>query len=68
MSRMLGMLKVLIASLAIAFPLIVVARSFGAGDESPVWLVIFTVSLILGSLFDREGFWGDPHPFRRRAR
>jgi hypothetical protein len=24
--------------------------------------------MILGSLFDKEGFWGEPHPFRRRVR
>jgi hypothetical protein len=24
------------------------------------------VGLFFTSLFDKEGFWGDPHPFRRR--
>ena len=66
--RMLGFVKVVIATTVIGVILGNLAQALGADLESPWILVVLTVSMILGSLFDKEGFWGEPHPFRRHVR
>ena len=65
MSRMIGFLKVVIASLAIGAPLALLLRALEAEPRELWFFLILLISGFLGSLFDKEGFWGDPHPFRR---
>lgn len=68
MSPMRGFLRALVAGLAVGAPLVLIAGSLGAEPESLWVLPIALVAGFVGSLFDKEGFWGEPHPFRRRTR
>lgn len=68
MNRVPNFLKAILAMLAFGAPLALAAGALGAEPED-VWLLpILLAAMIFGSLFDKEGFYGDPHPFRRRAR
>lgn len=65
---MRGLLRALAAGLLFGSVLALGAGALGADSES-IWLIpIVLAALLFGSLFDREGFWGDPHPFRRHPR
>ena len=68
MRAMVGFLKALVAATLFGSALALVANALGADPESLWLLPISVAALILGSLFDRQGFYGDPHPFRRRPR
>ena len=54
------------AGLALGIPLSLLAGTLGAEPEDLWLLPIVLVAGVFGSLFDKEGFWGEPHPFRRR--
>lgn len=66
MRAMRSFLKALTAGLLFGSVLALVVGFLGADSES-IWVIpVALAAMFFGSLFDREGFWGDPHPFRRR--
>ena len=67
MRTMRGFAQALFAGLLFGSALAVVASALGADPESAWILPILLAALLFGSLFDREGFYGEPHPFRRRS-
>lgn len=68
MRTMRGFLRALVAATLFGSILVLGANALGADSESIWFLPIAVAALIFGSLFDREGFWGEPHPFRRHPR
>ena len=68
MRRVKGFLKALAAGLVFGSLLALVVGALGADSDSILVLPVALAAMFFGSLFDREGFWGEPHPFRRRPR
>lgn len=66
MTSMRGFIRAMIAMIALGAPLALLAGALGADPESLWVLPVAFVAVFFGSLFDKEGFYGDPHPFRRR--
>ena len=68
MKTMRGFVRALIGGLAVGVTLALLARALEAEPRELWFFVILIAAAFAGSLFDKEGFWGDPHPFRRRPR
>lgn len=60
-----GLLSFLVGA-ALAVPVTFIGEALDFGGLA--WLAALVALMFVASLVDREGFYGEPHPFSRRAR